>query len=48
MVVDTALKKAEAELSNVGPTRAWKPHNGEWPAFKSELESAGLSTGPVG
>ena len=46
MPVDTALERAEG-LSNAVSTSAWKPHNGEWLSFKSELESAGPSTGPL-
>ena len=45
--VDTASERAEAELSNAVSTRAWKPQSGEWLAFTSELESAGISTGPL-
>ena len=47
MLVDTALERAEAELSNAVSTTAWKTHTGEWLAFRSELDAAGLSTGPL-
>jgi hypothetical protein len=30
MLIDTALKRAEAELSNAVSTSAWEPHSGEW------------------
>ena len=47
MLGDTALERAEAELSNAVSTSAWKSDNGERLACKSVLESAGLSTGPL-
>ena len=45
MLADTALKRAEAELSNAASTSAGKPHSGERLTFKGELESAGISCG---
>ena len=47
MLIDTGLERAEAELSNAVSTSAWKLVGGVWLAFKSELESTGLSTGPL-
>ena len=41
MLVDPALERAETELSNAVSTATWKPRNGEWLTFKSELESTG-------
>ena len=42
MLVDTAFERGEAGLFNAVSTSARKPHSGEWLAFKSELESAGI------
>ena len=51
MLVDTALERTEAELSSAVLTSAWKPSawkpSGEWPVFKSELEAARGSVGPL-
>ena len=41
----TALKRAEAELSNAVASSIQKPRSGEWLAGRSELESARLSMG---
>ena len=41
MLVDTAPERGEAELSDAASSSAWKPPNGKWLPFKSELESAG-------
>lgn len=46
MLVHTALESAEANLSDAVSTTAWEAHTGYW-AFKSELESAGLSGRPL-
>jgi hypothetical protein len=42
-VVDTALERTEAVLSNPASTATWKPHNGDCVAKKSALKSAGVS-----
>ena len=47
MIVYTTLGIAESELSNAVTTSAWMPHSGNWLGFRSELESAGMSTARV-
>ena len=46
-LVDTALESPASALPNAVTTSTWKLHSGEWVAFKSELESEGLSTRPL-
>ena len=45
MLVDTALERAEAELSDAVSTSTWKSRSGKWLVFKSELEPAGIGRG---
>ena len=47
MLIDTALGRADVELSNGVSTSAWKALSDEWLSFKSEIESAGMSSGPL-
>ena len=48
MVIDTALERAEAELSsNAVSTTIWELRGGEWSAWNSELESARVSCRPL-
>ena len=45
-VVDTALKSSASDLSSAVSTSIRELRSGEWSAFKSELDSAGIITQP--
>ena len=47
MLVDTSLERDKAGLPNTVSTSAWKPHRGEWWAFRSDIDVARLLYGPL-